>query len=249
MYATMLILGITLAMVGPLSLLSLSSQKMTRKAAASNQALFAAESGIEDATYRIKNLLPYSSNYTISVGDSQASLQVTSNGNQRTVTVEGAKENATRKLQLDLEISTITPQFFFGAQVGEGGLKMEENSRIEGIGGTVGNVYTNGPVEGDNNATITGDAVVAPGVSPSSLEDVVVEGTAKADSIKKSEICGDAYYQTIDGSSTNFLNNPSAICPSPVTPGTGFGGQASPPSQPMPISQEDIDQWKADAAA
>ncbi len=248
LYATMLVLGVMLAMVGPLALLSLSGQSMTRKADAGNQALFAAESGLEDAAYRIKNLLPYPSSYTLQVGSSSTDVVVGEQGNTRTVESRGSKNTSARNLELVLTVSTTDVQFFYGAQVGDGGLQMQENSRIEGLGGAVGNVYANGPIEGDNGATITGDAFVAPGTSPSKLEDVVVEGTAKADSIKKSKICGDAYYQTIDSSSTNFLNDPSAsTCPSPLTPGTGFLGQASPPPQSLPISQAQIDTLKADA--
>lgn len=244
----MLIVGITVAMASPLALLSLSGQKITRKAEASSKSLFAAESGLEDAAYRIKNLLPYSSNYTLQVGSSFVDVAVAAEGSTRTVESSGSENINTRNLELVLTVSATDVQFFYGAQVGQGGLKMEENSRIEGLLGTAGNVYTNGPIEGDNGATITGDAIIAPGISSSLLEDVVVQGTAKADSIKKSKICGDAYYQTIDSSSANFLNNPTAsTCPLPQTPGTGFGGQASPAQQSLPISQAQIDSWKSDA--
>ena len=80
------------------------------------------------------------------------------------------------------------------------------------------------------------------------MDGVVVEGDARAHNIVNSKVCGDAYYQTVDAASLNFLNNPAAnICSAPLTSGTGYGGQADPPLGTFPISQANIDKWKLDS--
>jgi len=86
------------------------------------------------------------------------------------------------------------------------------------------------------------------GAGVSSINQVIVTGNAKANSISNSKICGDAYYQTIDSDSLNFLNSPTTqTCGTPVTNGTAYPGASDPPLENMPISQANIDQWKADA--
>jgi len=81
------------------------------------------------------------------------------------------------------------------------------------------------------------------------LEKVLVSGSAHAHEIKSSEICGDAYYQSIDASSLSFVNNPSASKCTPVTSGTAFPGSDDPSVVALPISDSNIAEWKADAQA
>lgn len=90
------------------------------------------------------------------------------------------------------------------------------------------------------------------GTGASSINDVIVYGTVRANSITNSKICGDAYYQattTIDASSKSFLNSPTnPTCNgNPLTPGTGFPNQPDPAVSNMPISQGEIDTWKTEA--
>ena len=80
-----------------------------------------------------------------------------------------------------------------------------------------------------------------------SLSNVLVKGNASANTIGNSDICGDAYYQTIDSGSLSFLNSPSSPCSSPLTPGTAHPNSPDPPLQNMPISESNINQWKQDA--
>lgn len=105
---------------------------------------------------------------------------------------------------------------------------------------------------GDSWTQITGDLNFKTffGGGVSSIDKVVVMGNAKANSITNSKICGDAYYQTIDSSTLNFLNSPtSQTCGTPTTSGTAYPGSSDPSLQNMPISQANIDQWKIDAQA
>ena len=224
LYATMLILGITLAMVGPLGLLSLSSQKMTRKAEASSQALFAAESGVEDVSYRIKSFLPYSSSYAIIVGSSTATVSVAEQGSVKTITVEGQEQNNVRKLETVLAVSTSNVSFFYGAHVGDAGLIMDNNSQV------IGNVFANGDVRGDPGAIVM-DTVTVAGAG-NHIEDITVEGDAYADECQDADIGGILYTNNNDDcefGSFEVLGAPSG----PV---------------PLPITVQDIQQWKDEAA-
>lgn len=140
----------------------------------SQQAYFAAEGGSEDAVYRIKNNLATPAYYTLSVGGAQTEITTTTNGNQKTIQARGTASGDTRAVQASLTITTVNPSFYYGTQVGEGGITMNQNSRVEGAGGGAGNVYSNGAVTGASNATITGDLIVATGIS----QDVQAQSTA-----------------------------------------------------------------------
>lgn len=66
---------------------------------------------------------------------------------------------ATVTLNARAVISTDDVSFNYGAQVGDGGLIMEENSSV------AGGIYSNGDIVGANGAEITGDAYVAGGTA------------------------------------------------------------------------------------
>src|SRR3989344_1065677 len=139
--------------------------KSVRAALNSRQSYFAAESGVEDATYRVKNGLTYSPSYNLSLNGASAVVTTAASGNTRTINASGDQNNHFRIVEAKLIISNVNPQFFYGAQAGEGGMTMGQNSRIEGAGGTAGNLYSNGPVVGENGARVTGDVIVATGVA------------------------------------------------------------------------------------
>lgn len=411
-FATILTLILITAVVLVLSaeavFLVTNNLKISRNEIASAKAYYAAESGIEDAVYRIKKSKDIASNYTLAAGQGSVEIEINLSGqNDRIITALSNVNNIFQKLEARLANESITPEFFYGVQVGALGLEMENNSRIEGAGGASGNVYSNGPVSGDNGATITGDIFVATGMSedqvhtlynsdqifgkadpiidiaqsfkpsvsnnlvkasiymkkvgepgnrivriltdasgsPSktllasatlesdlisasfgwvdvvfssppnliqdntywltidaaknrndywiwgkdqnygysnglakysqdwnvaspvwsavdgdlnfktfmggqvtSLEDIIVRGNAHANTIDDSQICGDAFYQTIDEYSLNFINNPAKpACSEPLTPGTAQPESSDFPLGNMPISDSNINQWKQEA--
>lgn len=408
-YLTILVLAAALVAAAGIFTITFQEQKVIRNITKSNQAYFAAEAGLEDATLRIVKSMDVPSKYTLAVGGESADVQIISpNPSARMVQSTGTASNIFRKIESHLNIETVNPSFFYGAQAGDLGIIMENNSRIEGAGGAVGNVYSNGPISGDNNAVITGNVFVATGMaedqshvvynsdqifgknspvvdiaqsfvpsisdtlvkvsvyikkvgdpddlivriltdsidSPTKttlasgeldedlvgtsfgwvdivfssppnltqgvvywlmidasadnndywvwgkdqdqgyglgqakysanwnagspvwtaiagdlnfktymggqetfLDGVTVLGDAHSNVITESNICGSAFYQTIDSSSFNFLNDPSnPTCPDPLTPGAAFPGSSDPPLQNMPISDSNINQWKEEAA-
>ncbi|MBI4837122.1 MAG: pilus assembly PilX N-terminal domain-containing protein [Candidatus Portnoybacteria bacterium] len=160
------VLAIALFIALAIGHLILNQQQSRRNLVKSAQAYYTAESGIEDSIYRIKKSLNVPPNYTMTVGQGLVEVTVSSSSqNNRIITALSNVSDVFRKIETRLTIETINPEFFYGAQVGVLGLEMENNSRIEGAGGVSGNVYSNGPVDGDNGATITGNVFVATGMS------------------------------------------------------------------------------------
>ncbi|OGD34502.1 hypothetical protein A2988_03215 [Candidatus Azambacteria bacterium RIFCSPLOWO2_01_FULL_46_25] len=80
------------------------------------------------------------------------------------------------------------------------------------------------------------------------IDGLLVTGDAHANTILNAQVCGNAYYTTIDSSSLTFLNSPGSPCTMPYTPGTGTI-DVDPPVIPMSITQSNIDLWKASAEA
>lgn len=148
------------------AIIAITSQEIAQNTIQSVKSFYAGEAGVEDAVYRISKQVPYVPSYTMTVETSQATVTITSSGAVRTVQSQGQYKNTTKQIQSSVQLANAGAQFFYGAQVGEGGVTMQENSRIEGTGGSPGNIYSNGSIAGDNGATITGDAIVATGISP-----------------------------------------------------------------------------------
>ncbi|MBI2450378.1 MAG: hypothetical protein HYV47_02465 [Candidatus Nealsonbacteria bacterium] len=246
-FVTILIFTVVFSISASIFILTYGEQKIIKNIVKSSQSYYAAETGLEDAILRLKKSMNLPSSYSIAFNGVQAQVSLQSpNVNTRIITSDAVDAGISRKLEMRVAVETIKPQFFYGAQVGTLGIEMENNSRIEGAGGTVGNIYSNGPIEGDGGATITGDVFIAAGA----LDDVVVLGSVHANTIDDSKICGNAYYQTIDSSSLDFLNNPrNPTCPDPLSPGNAYPDSSDPPLQNMPISDSDIAKWKQDAAA
>ena len=238
-----LMLVMMLSLVFAAAGVALKDARVAEESKKSRQSYFAAEAGLDDAVYRSKRGKLLSSSFSIIINDASASVSITNTGNLREIKSSASRASAERAAYASLSnVSGV--EFHYGVQVGDGGLEMDQNSEVKSAGG-VGNVYSNGPVEGASGAKITGDLTIA---GANSVEDVKVLGTLRANTIEDSKICGDAFYQIIDADSLNFLNNPSSpTCSSTLTPGTANSGSPNPPSQEMPISDSKILNWKNDA--
>lgn len=122
---------------------------------------FTAEAGGEDAFYRLKSGKQISSPELTSLNGGSASVTVvTVSGNEKEITSNGTVSVNARNMKINLNTG-VGSDFSYGAQVGEGGLVMNNNSSVEGTGGAVGNIYSNGPIVGASNTTVTGSATVA----------------------------------------------------------------------------------------
>lgn len=123
---------------------------------------FTAEAGGEDAFYRLKSGKQISSPEVTTLNGGSTSVTVVNVGsNEKEITSNSTITNNVRNMKINL-ITGIGSDFSYGAQVGEGGLVMNNNSSVQGSGGAAGNVYSNGPITGGTSGTsVTGSATVA----------------------------------------------------------------------------------------
>lgn len=153
--STMIVMAIIIIVVAGLSLVTVIEQKITRNISHSAQAYYAAESGVEDSLYRLIKSQSYSATNNFSVGSSSVAITISDTSSQKIILAEGQDNNRFRKLQIKLNTGEQGAAFYYGVQVGEGGLTMDNNSRVQG------SIYSNGSIRGSQGATITGDAWVA----------------------------------------------------------------------------------------
>ncbi len=148
-------------MVGGLAWPVVREFKAAREVYQSRASFFAAESGLEDASFRIKRGLPYLSAYTLAVGSNQAEIRIEGTGHLRTVQSVGEAATRFRQLESNLSLDETSAEFFYGVQVSDGGVQIANNARV------LGNVYSNGNIIGSSSgsAFISGDAVVAGGLN------------------------------------------------------------------------------------
>lgn len=133
----------------------------------SGAAYYLAEAGIEDAYYRLKNEMSVSATETLELDGSTTTVTVnTISIVEKEVLSEAIVADHHRKIQVDISSSLTDVEFNYAAQIGQGGITLDENAEIRGAGGLPTEVYANGPVIGANNARIDGTANVAAGQLP-----------------------------------------------------------------------------------
>lgn len=192
----------------------------------SKQSYFLAESGSEDAVYRILKSKTIGSSETITLGSGSTTTTITSIGSsQKVISALGDVFNYQRKVSVTLTAGDGVV-FKYGTQSGQGGFVFHNNSFLNG------SLYSNGDIVGSNGAYITGDAIVAG--SSGSISNMRIgylgTGDAHVHNINDSTVTGTIYCQS--GSGNNKSCNTS---------------QADPVVIDLPVTDDDITQWKTDA--
>ncbi len=221
LYLTILVLGIFAAVGVSSGLYIFTLQKAINNNTLSADAYYSAESGIEDALLRLKKDQIWSSPYSFNLDNS--SVQVTISdlfAGARTITATGNFNSRIRRVRAVYELSASKAQFFYGAQIGVGGLRMKNNSTVNG------NIFSNGSVSGTTGARITG----------------TIKVSGATNSISSVSISGDAYTQSC--SQSNIAGTLYAINKEHCTYGV-FVAQSPPNQVGLPISQQNVDEWKA----
>lgn len=210
------------------SVLILGEQKISNNISFSNQAYYTAEAGIEDALIRLKEGMNYLPSYILEAGDASTTVKVLDVGGSRTITSNGQQVERFRKVQVVYEIDSDAIGFYYGAQMGDGGMVMGNNSRIKG------NVFSNGSVTG--GGTIENNIIVAS--SSNQIEDITIEGDAIVHNCDGASIGGTLYYVS-GGSIGTCVYTPPAV---------DMGPDEIEPI-PLPISEDQINEWKSVAFA
>ncbi len=203
----------------------------------SKKSYFLAESGSEDAIYRILNNMTIGSSETLTLGSNSATTNIsTSFGNSKQITSLGDVGSLQRKTSVALQAGAGVG-FNYGIQSDSGGFVLSGGSTING------NVYSNGNIQASSGVHITGTAVAAgtasfigDGVGNPYTGTVVVgsngTGDAWAYNVIGGSVAGNLYCQV--GNKNNKVCNTS---------------KGIPPVQPMPFTDDDITAWKTAAAA
>lgn len=157
----LVVVTVMLVVIASVGTLTYNDLKTIGNVVDSAQSYYTAESGIEDAVYRITNAKNYSTSYTLTVGSGSTQVNISGPLSALVVISNGDINNRFRKLEVGLGTiqSTTNVAFNYGVQVGYGGLVMSNNAGING------NVYSNGPISGSNGSFVTGTAFSATGTS------------------------------------------------------------------------------------
>jgi len=232
-FITILVLAIMLGLAFSITILVLGEQRISKNIVKSTQAYYIAEAGVEDALLRLKENPSMSAfSYVINnIGQGAADVDVSETiGGSRTITSQGDISNRIRKIRVVYAVDTDEVSFYYGIQVGDLGLEMNGNALVHG------NIFSNGTIKGASNTKIYGDAISAGPtgkISSIKIEDDEGGGNAWATTLEDCTIDGDAHYINIINSSVG---------------GSHFTPEQGPDPESMPISNNDITEWKSQAA-
>lgn len=164
----------------------------------SKQAYFLAESGAEDALYRINNSMQIDGSENLVSGNTTISTTITdlSGGDKD---ISSLANSYQRKVNL-LLTQGVGASFNYGMQSGTGGVTMNNNSSV------IGNLYSNGPIIGTGSASITGGAVSANGQA-ATVDQSFGSGTPASDNIFGNATTTEDVAQSFQLSATNYLTS------------------------------------------
>lgn len=203
---TIIIFAVMVGIAFSITTLTLGEIKISRNIIKSSQAYYIAEAGTEDALLRLfddtKDLpsgteLPYKIPITIDGETATATIDITDQpGYKKFIDSQGDVKERIRKVRAIVGIETTEASFHYGAQVGDGGLVMQNRAIVHG------NVFSNGDIQGDDGPTITGDAIAASSsyIGGQSSKPIIIGGSAWARNLQYCQILGDSY---ASGTTTN----------------------------------------------
>jgi Tfp pilus assembly protein PilX len=228
MFSVLFVLIISASIILAMTSVIFYRIKISSNMVNSAQAYYAAEAGVEDALLKLSNNPQLTQlTYDLNVGGSKTTVQIplliggsralnslgTSNGVYRTVSVLYKLTNGTNV------------NFYYGVNVGAGGVNMENGSEV------MGNVFSNGNITGsgtiDNNAVVSGHG--------NSIAGVYVKGDAIA-------------YSCLSGASVENLTYVAGGQKTCTVRGTFKTQEEEISQEPMPIPDSQIADWKNVAA-
>jgi Tfp pilus assembly protein PilX len=225
---TLLVLIFMISVGISMSILIFGRAKISVNAIGSAQSYYAAEAGIEDALLRLKNSPQLASaSYSVTVNNATASVNIPGIvGGSRSITSQGTNNGLVKTIQVVYSVDTQNVNFYYGAEVGEGGLTMSNGSRVMGNVFSAGNISGTGTI--DNDAVISGNG--------HSISGVYVGGNVLAHSC-----LSPASVQNL-----TYVTGGTHTCT--VRPGGNTSEQSTEISaQPLPIPDSQIADWKTEA--
>jgi hypothetical protein len=153
---TIFVLGLTAILIAmSLAFTGYQESIMGRARNESSVAFYAAQSGVEEAISRLQNQpdfgFPGPNQFSLDVGEASVTVTVSGSEDSRTIRAVGTYDRYVRQLRVEINNTSIRPGFLNAVHTGQGGFEMEHQTKITGIGGALGNVYSNASIKGDKN--------------------------------------------------------------------------------------------------
>lgn len=158
MTVIILIFVISLFVVALMVLSSLNDVALARNALHAVRSFATSESGLEDIVFRIRNAKTHDASETLTLNSGFVETISAAIGNTTFVTSTGNITSHIRKISARLFKTSTEIAFYYGVQVGEGGLSMGNNAVV------VGNVFSDGDIIGGPGTKAWGDVIVAGGI-------------------------------------------------------------------------------------
>ena len=207
-YVAIIVLIIMAGIALSLTFLVVNQQKILSNSLTSYKSFSVAEAGIEDALLRlVKGMnLPSSYPYELILGDGTSNVDISDIvGGTRIITSTGNVNDRIRKVRVVFSIESDQISFYYGAQVGNGGMVMGNNSRVKG------NVFSNGSVYAPTGVGYIDNSIIV-AQSGNRIEGLEVGQDATVHTCKDSIVDGILTY--VSGGSINNCCC-SASCSSP----------------------------------
>lgn len=158
------VIGMVSLLIGmSLSKTGFQESMMGRSIADSIRAFYAANSGIEDAIYRIQMGYSEEDNYTLNVGEGSAKVTIkTISASEEDDVVEvtereiisvGRYGNFIRRIRVTAQNTVIAPDFTRFIQAGDGGIEIGQRVKITSSGADEVNIYSKSFVRGRDNGS------------------------------------------------------------------------------------------------
>ncbi len=226
------VLFVILGIVFVLSLLTLREQKAINNTTASQEAYYLAEAGIEDALLKLRQdpSMPEQT-YALNVESGTAQVVLYPEiGQSRVIASTGDSGGRIRKIEVVYELDSSAVSFHYGVQAGEGGIEIGNNARI------IGNVFSNGDIVAPGGKGEIDNTVVVAN-NGNQIVGLTIGEDALAYSCDNCTIGGHLTYVSGGTASGCSAGEGTSIQPEEIQP------------ESLPISQEQIEEWRIKAAA
>lgn len=159
-----IILGIIIILGLSLLTVQINTSVVVQRTYNNEKTFSIAEAGIDKAVWCLNNDPECGEDYsgeTTTIGEGQFTTTLASIGSDYSITSVGTVNNVEKTIKATISTRVVSAgaSFFYGVQVGAGGLVMGQGSSIDG------NIYSNGSISAGNNAYVTGDVYVAGGTA------------------------------------------------------------------------------------
>lgn len=203
----------------------LKQVEVSKNLVISKESYYLANSSLEDVYYRLQNNRIVGTTEILSLNNATTTTVTTNTSTGKQILSISDKKSNVRKVRVNI-VNGSGASFNYGIQTGMGGFILENTASV------MGNVYSSGSVLGAGSNDIYGDVVSAGATGL--INGIHATGSAYAHTIQSSTVDKDAFYVVKTGTTVS---------------GTSYQGSADQPVIPLPLTDEQIEEMKADALA